>query len=99
MLSEEEIARRVLAGETALYEVLMRRDNQRLFRVAYGILGDSDEAKDVMQDAYASLHQFEARAQFFTWLVKIAASEGIPSLKKRGALRRSRLTLLKKKRP
>lgn len=52
LLSEEEIARRVLAGETALYEVLMRRDNQRLFRVAYGILGDSDEAKDVMQDAY-----------------------------------------------
>lgn len=79
LLSDEEIARRVLAGETALYEALMRRHNQRLFRVAYGILGDSDEAEDVMQDAYvrayASLHQFEGRAQFSTWLLKIAAYE------------------------
>ena len=87
LLSDEEIARRVLAGETALYEVLMRRHNQRLFRVAYGILGDSDEAEDVMQDAYvkayASLHQFEGRAQFSTWLVKIAVYEAFHRLNKR----------------
>lgn len=65
----------------------MRRYNQRLFRVARSILGDSDEAEDVMQDAYvrayAALRQFEGRAQFSTWLVKIAVYEASSRLKKR----------------
>lgn len=86
-LSDEEIARRVLAGETALYEILMRRHNQRLFRIAYGILGDSDEAEDVMQEAYVRaytfLYQFEGRAQFSTWLAKIAVYEAFSRLKRR----------------
>jgi RNA polymerase sigma-70 factor (ECF subfamily) len=89
-LSDEEIAGRVLAGETALYEILMRRHNQRLFRIAYGILGDSDEAEDVMQEAYVRaytfLYQFEGRAQFSTWLAKIAVYEASSRLEKRKRL-------------
>ena len=77
----------MLAGETALYEILMRRHNQRLFRIAYGILGDGDEAEDVIQEAYVRaytfLHQFEGRAQFSTWLAKIAVYEASSRLRKR----------------
>jgi RNA polymerase sigma-70 factor (ECF subfamily) len=86
-LSDEEVVARVRSGETALYEVLMRRYNQRSFRVARSILNDDDEAEDVMQDAYvrayASLHQFAGRAKFSTWLVKIAIHEASSRLKKR----------------
>ena len=68
----------------------MRRYNQRLFRVARSILRDGDEAEDVMQDAYVraytSLHQFEGRAQFSTWLTKIAVHEAAGRLRKRKRL-------------
>ena len=51
-LLDEEVVARVLAGETALFEVLMRRHNQRLFRTARAIVQDDAEAEDVMQEAY-----------------------------------------------
>src|SRR5436305_6861287 len=79
--SDEEVVKRVLDGETALYELLMRRHNQRIYRAARAILRDDAEAEDVMQDAYvrayASLHQFEGRAGFATWLTRIAVNEAI----------------------
>jgi len=86
-LPDEEIVARVQAGDTALYEVLMRRYNQRLFRIARSILQNDDEAEDVIQDAYvrayASLHQFAGRAKFSTWLAKIAVHEASSRLRKR----------------
>ena len=89
-LSDEEIVSRVRAGDTALYEVIMRRYNQRVFRVVRSILRDDDEAEDVMQDAYVraytSLYQFEGRAPFSTWLTKIAIYEAWDRLKKRKRL-------------
>jgi RNA polymerase sigma-70 factor (ECF subfamily) len=51
-LTDEEVVHRVIAGETALFEVLMRRYNQRLYRVTRSILGNDAEAEDVTQDAY-----------------------------------------------
>lgn len=50
-LSDEEVVERVRAGETALFEVLMRRYNQRLYRVARSILANDAEAEDVMQES------------------------------------------------
>jgi Ni2+-binding GTPase involved in maturation of urease and hydrogenase len=49
---DAEIVGRVKSGETALYEILMRRYKQRLYRVALAILRNDVEAEDVMQDAY-----------------------------------------------
>jgi RNA polymerase sigma-70 factor, ECF subfamily len=78
-ISDEEIVERVKTGETALFAVLMRRYNRRLYRVARAILGDESEAEDVMQDAfvrsYTHLYQFDGRAKFSTWLTKIAVYE------------------------
>jgi RNA polymerase sigma-70 factor (ECF subfamily) len=62
--SDEEIVGRVLAGEPALFEILMRRHNQRIYRIVRGVLDDDGETEDVMQDAYVRayqhLGQFEA---------------------------------------
>ena len=89
-LSDDEVVARVRAGDTALYEVLMRRYNQRLFRIARAILRDDDEAEDVVQDAYVrayvSLHQFAGKAQFSTWLAKIAVHEASSRLRQRKRL-------------
>jgi RNA polymerase sigma-70 factor (ECF subfamily) len=78
---DEEIVSRVLAGETLLFEVLMRRHNQRLYRAARGIVRDDLEAEDVMQQAYVNaythLAQFDGRARFSTWLTKIAVHEAL----------------------
>lgn len=79
--SDEQVVSRVLAGETALYELLMRRYNQRLYRVARAILHDEAESEDVMQDtygrAYEHLADFEGRAKFSTWLTRIAVHEAV----------------------
>ena len=86
-LTDEEVVERVRAGEKALFEVLMRRYNQRLYRVARSILGNEDEAEDVMQQAYVNaylnLHQFAGRARFSTWLTKIAVYEALARVKRR----------------
>ena len=80
-LSDGEVVERVKAGDTALFEVLMRRYNQRVYRVARSILGNDTEAEDVMQEAYvrafAHLDQFANRASFPTWLTKIAVYEAL----------------------
>jgi RNA polymerase sigma-70 factor, ECF subfamily len=80
-LTDEEVVRRVLNGDTALFEVLMRRYNQRLFRAARGIVDDDGEAEDAVQQAYVNaylhLDQFSDRAKFSTWLTKIAVHEAL----------------------
>ena len=67
-ISDDEVVRRVRAGETGLFEVVMRRYNQRLYRVARAILRDDAEAEDVTQQAYVNayrhLDQFAGRALF-----------------------------------
>jgi RNA polymerase sigma-70 factor, ECF subfamily len=88
--SDEQVVNRVLAGETALYELLMRRYNERLYRVAKGILHDDVEAEDVMQDAYMNAYQhladFEGRAKFSTWLTRIAVHEASARCRRRPRL-------------
>ena len=85
-LSDEEVVERVLAGDTALYEVVMRRYNTRLYRVACAILRNDGEAEDVMQDAYVRafqhLGQFAGRAKFSTWLTRIAVHEALARAQK-----------------
>ena len=78
-LSDADIVKRVRAGEHALFEILMRRHNQQLYRAARAIVKDEHEVEDVMQQAYINafthLHQFEERSQFSTWLTRITLNE------------------------
>src|SRR5690242_19699972 len=55
--SDEDVVARVIEGDTALFELLMRRHNQRIYRVARAILRDDAEAEDVMQDTYVRAYQ------------------------------------------
>jgi RNA polymerase sigma-70 factor (ECF subfamily) len=89
-LSDEEVVARVRGGETALFEVIMRRYNQRLYRAARAILRDDGEAEDVVQEAYVRafthLDQFAGRAAFGTWLTRIAVHEALARARRRGLL-------------
>ena len=87
-LSDEQVVAQVLDGQTALFEILMRRHNQRIYRAARAILRDDREAEDVMQqayvNAYAHLRQFDRRAAFATWLTRICVNEALARAKRRG---------------
>ena len=83
---DEEIVSRVIAGEVALFEVLMRRHNQRVYRTIRAILKDEVEVEDVMQQtyvlAYTNLAQFAGTANFSTWLTKIARNEALRRIRR-----------------
>ncbi len=85
-LPDAEIVRRVQAGDRALFEILMRRHNQRIYRAARSVVKDEDEVEDVMQQAYVNaflhLDQFEERSQFSTWLTRIALNEAFARRRK-----------------
>jgi RNA polymerase sigma-70 factor (ECF subfamily) len=87
MLPDEELLRRVLDGDTGLFEVIMRRYNQRLYRVVRAILGSANDVEDAMQQAYLNafvhLDQFADRASFSTWLTKIAVHEALARARSR----------------
>ena len=80
-LADETIVDRIRGGDTALYEILVRRHNQRLYRTIRAILRDDRDVEDVMQqayiDAYMHLDQFRGSAKFATWLTRIAVNRAI----------------------
>jgi RNA polymerase sigma-70 factor, ECF subfamily len=94
--TDEQVVDRVLGGETALYEIIMRRYNQRLYRVARSIVRDDGEAEDVMQTAYVQayqhLEQFSGRAAFSTWLTRIAVHEALARVRRRNRIDQLDLT-------
>lgn len=79
-LTDDEVIQRVRAGDRDLFEVLMRRYNQRVYRIARSILRDDAEAEELAQEAwvraYEHLDRFEGRSAFSTWLVRILLHEG-----------------------
>jgi RNA polymerase sigma-70 factor (ECF subfamily) len=87
-LDDAELVRRIRGGETALFELVMRRYNQRLFRVLRALLRDEAEAEDVLQDAYvrayAHLGQLEQPERLASWLTHIAVHEAKARLRRRG---------------
>ena len=74
-LTETDIAGRVLKGEKSLYEIIVRRFNPCLYRVGRSYNYNHEDTRDLMQetfiDAYRSLHQFEGRSDFKTWIIRI----------------------------
>ena len=86
-LSDSEVVEQVLSGKKELFEILMRRYNQRLFRVVRSYVDYEDDARDIMQDAYikayTKLHQFNNEALFSTWLIRIAINEALQHLRKK----------------
>jgi RNA polymerase sigma-70 factor, ECF subfamily len=89
-ISDAETVARVLGGDVALYEIIMRRYNRLLFRLARGVVRDDDEAHDVVQAAfvraYYHLQQFRGPAGFKSWLGRIALNEALGRTRRTGPM-------------
>ena len=87
-LSDAETIQQVLGGNSGMFELLMRRYNERVYRAARAIVRDEQEAEDVMQQAYVNafthLRQFNGSAQFSTWLTRIAINEALARVRRLG---------------
>ena len=81
-----DVIQQVLQGNTAMFELLMRRYNERVYRAARAIVRNELEAEDVMQQAYVNafthLRQFNGSAQFATWLTRIAINEALARVRR-----------------
>ncbi len=76
--SDHEIRRAVLAGDKDAYGALVVRYSQTVFRVAYRITGNEEDAEEVVQGTflrgYQKLEGFEGRSSFATWFCRIASN-------------------------
>jgi RNA polymerase sigma-70 factor (ECF subfamily) len=85
--SDREVIGRVLDGDRAAFEVLVRRHNQRMFRAARAIARSDVDAEDALQqawlDVYRNLAQFRGDAAFATWATRIAVNEALAAVRKR----------------
>ncbi|HKV55618.1 MAG TPA: RNA polymerase sigma factor [Candidatus Binataceae bacterium] len=73
--SDEELCRRVAQREADAFELLLKRYQARAFRLAYSMLGNEADARDLSQDAfirvYETAHQFDGRSRFATWFHRV----------------------------
>lgn len=89
-LSDIEIVARVIGGEKELFEILMRRHNQKIYRLIRSVVKNQTETEDAMQEVYVkaflNLRQFEGKSKFATWLSKIAFHESLSRIRKNAKL-------------
>jgi len=85
--SEALAVERTLAGDRDAYRVLVERHSANVFRLAYRMTGNRPDAEEVVQEAflraYQKLGQFAARANFGTWVYRIAANYAIDRMRQR----------------
>lgn len=85
-IPDEKVVKRVLSGEKVLFEILMRRHNQTLYRTLRSYL-DDEETEDAMQEvwlkAWDKLNQFRYSASFSTWLIRIGINEALMRIRKK----------------
>lgn len=78
---EQRLIAECLRGGTAAYGELIRPYQDRLFNTVYRLVGNAEDAQDVVQEAfihaYQSLGQFKGDARFYTWLYRIAINAAI----------------------
>src|SRR5215472_15992375 len=83
---DEALVDRVLAGNVQCFELLMRRNNTRLYRAIRSLVSDEDEVEELMQQAYVLaytlLGQFSRGARFSTWLLRIGLNEALQRLRR-----------------
>jgi len=89
-ITESEIINRIISGEKELFEILLRRNNQKLYRVIRGYINDIQEIEDIMQNTYIKafekLYQFKHKSEFSTWLIRIGINEALFRLKEKSKI-------------
>lgn len=90
-MNDDEVASRVIAGDTGAFELLMRRHNERLFRTARSVLSNDTDAQDVLQESYIrifkGLPEFAERSKLVTWMTRIVFNEALRFRSRRSRLR------------
>jgi RNA polymerase sigma-70 factor (ECF subfamily) len=85
--SDAAAVERTLAGDRDAFRVLVERHSHNVFRLAYRMTGNRQDAEEVVQEAflraYQKLGQFAARANFGTWVYRIAANYAIDRMRQR----------------
>ena len=85
--SDAVAVERTLAGDRDAFRVLVERHSHNVFRLAYRMTGNRPDAEEVVQEAflraYQKLGKFEARANFGTWVYRIAANYAIDRMRQR----------------
>ena len=85
-IDDATLASRVLAGDSAAFELVMRRHNRRLYRLARAMLRDSAEAEDALQDAYLAAFQamanYRGEASLATWLSRVVVNQCLGRLRR-----------------
>lgn len=88
LLSDELLVDRLLRGEPAPYEVLMRRTAARLYRIARGLGGDPQRAEGVVESAFVrafeNVASYDRRLRFGDWLTRITIHGALTALKRDG---------------
>jgi RNA polymerase sigma-70 factor (ECF subfamily) len=86
-LTDAELVGLAQRGQREAFRHIMQRSNQRLFRVARGVLNDDAEAEDAVQEAYthafAKLGSFRGEASVLTWMTRIVLNEAYGRLRQR----------------
>jgi RNA polymerase sigma-70 factor, ECF subfamily len=72
---------RILTGDANAFEELVHRHEQRVYRIAMGIIGNHEDAEEAMQQTFLKVHQhlggFQRSAKFATWMTRIAINEAL----------------------
>ena len=87
LIEDTELARRIAQHDEHAFEVVMRRHNRLLYRLARSILNDDAEAEDAVQECYLAAFRnidgFRGAARVSTWLARIVINEAYARLRKR----------------
>lgn len=82
-----DLVSRALARDREAFRTIMKRNNQRLYRIARGVVRDDTEAEDVVQEAYmrafSHLEAFRGASSLSTWLSRITINEALGRLRKK----------------
>ena len=84
---DQRLIREAVAGDTSSFGELVRRYQDRLYNIAFRVVGNPEDAADVVQDAFVSAFQslasFKGDSEFFTWLYRIAFNTAISQKRKK----------------
>ncbi|MGH7322218.1 MAG: sigma-70 family RNA polymerase sigma factor, partial [Candidatus Rokuibacteriota bacterium] len=90
---DREAVRRVQAGQTEAFEVLVEKYKRKTFRLAFQVLRDQEEALDVAQEAFVkafrSLPKFKGDSAFYTWLFRITMNLALDRKRQRATRAKS----------